>query len=212
VTVHPLTPRDTPHQHIQQEDQPQNILEEEEPFEIEIEEEHDQQQDTNNDEQQQHDNNNDQHQESDCTPDNDAEESDTRNKPFYHDASEFRSYGEESPTIISQLHSLLFHLSITEASEFKIKRIPRPRREEFCATLEIYNETRVVRKHKGPAFRSTCAEAISDAAWQAMTSFNRTRRDKLKGSIYFLFPQRKKNTFKISGVKNNIPKTMTIHS
>jgi hypothetical protein len=55
-------------------------------------------------------------------------------------------------------------------------------------------------------------KAISDAAWQAMMSFNRTRRDKLKGSIYSLFPQRKKNTFKVSGVKNDVPKTMTIHS
>jgi hypothetical protein len=69
----------------------------------------------------------------------------------------------------------------------------------------------MVRKHKGPAFWSTCAEAISDAAWQAMTSFNCSRQDKLKGSVYSLFPQRK-NTFKVSRVKNNVPKTMMIHS
>jgi hypothetical protein len=75
----------------------------------------------------------------------------------------------------------------------------------------VYYSTRVVRKHKGSAFLLTCAEAISDAAWHAMMSFNRTRRDKLKGSIYSLFPQRK-NTFKVFGVKNVVPKTMMIHS
>jgi hypothetical protein len=255
--VHPLTPRDAPHQHVQQEDPTQNNTEEVEPFEIEFEEEHEQQQDTDNDEQQQQvsnnneqqqqdynddqleeeheqqqdtdndeqeqqvsdnneqqqqDYNDDQHQESDYTLENDPEESDTEKQPVYHDAFEFRSYGDESPTIVSQLCSLLFHLNIIDALKFKIKRIPQPGRQEFRATVEIYNGSQMVRKHKGPAFRSTCAEAISDAAWQAMTSFNCTRRDKLKDSVYSLFPRRKKNIFKVSGVKIDVPKTMTIHS
>jgi hypothetical protein len=77
--------------------------------------------------------------------------------------------------------------------------------------VEIYNGTQMVRKHKGPAFRSTCKEAISDTAWQAMTSFNHTRQDKLKDSVYSLFPRRK-NTFKFSRVKIDVPKTMIIHS
>jgi hypothetical protein len=182
--VHPLTPRDAPHQHVQQEDPTQNNTEEVEPFEIEFEEEHEQQQDTDNDEQQQQvsnnneqqqqdynddqleeeheqqqdtdndeqeqqvsdnneqqqqDYNDDQHQESDYTLENDPEESDTEKQPVYHDAFEFRSYGDESPTIVSQLCSLLFHLNIIDALKFKIKRIPQPGRQEFRATVEIYN-------------------------------------------------------------------------
>jgi hypothetical protein len=44
----------------------------------------------------------------------------------------------------------------------------------------------------------TCAEAVADVAWQALTSWNYSRYRELKNSIYALYPWRKKSAFKIS--------------
>jgi hypothetical protein len=58
----------------------------------------------------------------------------------------------------------------------------------------------VIGKHACPALRATCAEAVADAAWQAMISWNRSWRRDLKDAIFALYPQRKKENFKISQV------------
>jgi predicted nucleic acid-binding protein len=119
-------------------------------------------------------------------------------------ASEFRSYGEESPTVPAQLHGLLFQLDITRATEYKFKSVPRPGRIEFTRTVEVINGQEVVSKHACPAPRVTCAEAVAEAAWLVLMSCNRSRHRDLKNSIYTLYPQRYKDAFKISQVDPQI--------
>jgi hypothetical protein len=69
---------------------------------------------------------------------------------------------------------------------------------EFTSTVGGFDRQEVVSKHACPAPRVTCAEAVADTAWKALTSWNRSRHRDLKNSIYALYPQRKKDAFKIS--------------
>jgi hypothetical protein len=65
--------------------------------------------------------------------------------------------------------------------------------------------------HKGPAFRATYQDAVTDATWQEITTYNRRYHQELKNTIYHLLPQRKKNKFKTSGVKADVPKMLMVH-
>jgi hypothetical protein len=106
---------------------------------------------------------------------------------------------------------LLNHLNITTHPEFRIKRVPLPRREEYKAIVEIFNGPNVLRYHKGPAFRATYQDAIADAAWQAITTYNCRYHEELKNAIYHLLPQRKKNRFKTSRVKVDVLRMQMVH-
>jgi hypothetical protein len=104
---------------------------------------------------------------------NDPDNSDTELE-YVRAAREFRSYIEESPTIPSQLHSLLFQLGITRAPKYRVKGIPRPGCMEFTCTVEVFNGQEVVGKHASPTPHAMCAEVVADAAWQALMSWNRS--------------------------------------
>jgi hypothetical protein len=52
------------------------------------------------------------------------------------DFSKFRSDGEESPTVLTQLHGLLFQLGMMKAPEYKIKSTPRLGCMEFSCTVD----------------------------------------------------------------------------
>jgi hypothetical protein len=54
-------------------------------------------------------------------------------------------------------------------------------------------------------------DAVANAAWQAITTYNRRYHEELKNIIYHLLPQRKKNRFKTSGVKADVPRTLMVH-
>jgi hypothetical protein len=56
---------------------------------------------------------------SEYTPLSDPDDSDSEPEPV-RAASEFGSYGEESPTDSTQLHGLLLQLGITKAPEYKV--------------------------------------------------------------------------------------------
>jgi hypothetical protein len=58
----------------------------------------------------------------------------------------------------------------------------------------------------GPSFRATYKDMVADTAWQVIIAYNRTHHNKLKNSIYHLLSQRKKDKFKIYGVKADIPR------
>jgi hypothetical protein len=77
--------------------------------------------------------------------------------------------------------------------------------------MEIISEPNVLSRHKGPAFRTTYQDAVADATWQAITTYNRRYHDELRNTIYYLLPQRKKNKFKASGVKANVPRMLMVH-
>jgi hypothetical protein len=106
---------------------------------------------------------------------------------------------------------LLNHINITTPPEFRIKRILCPSREEYKAIVEILSRTNVLSQHKGPAFRTTCKDAVANAAWQAITTYSRRYHDELRNTVYHLLPQKKKNMFIVSGVRTDVPRMPMVH-
>jgi hypothetical protein len=56
------------------------------------------------------------------------------------------------------------------AVEYKVKSVPRLGHMEFTCAVEVFNGQEVVSKHACPTPHVTCAEAVADAAWQALAS------------------------------------------
>jgi hypothetical protein len=77
--------------------------------------------------------------------------------------------------------------------------------------VEIISGPNVLNRHKGPAFRTSYPDEVADAAWQAITSYSRRYHDELWNTVYHLLPQRKKNKFKVSGVKADVPRMLMVH-
>jgi hypothetical protein len=123
---------------------------------------------------------------------------------IFHNAGEIKTFGDEAPIPIGRLKDLLQHINITTPPEFRIKRIPRPTWEEYKAIVEIISGPNVLSWHKGPAFRTTYPDAVADAAWQTITTYSQRYHDELRNTVYHLLPQRKRNQFKVSGVKADV--------
>jgi hypothetical protein len=191
-----------------QPDVPQEASQEEEPFEIElVVPESPTAQDSPAEEQQQ-------------PKDQDIEDkaneeytppSDTEDEKMYRDADEVESFGIEAPVLAGRLRALLEHLGITTAPRYRIKEVPRSGRVEFKAITEIFFRSRVICRHKGPAFRTSRSDAVADAAWQAITSWVRSNKSWLQNSVHYLLPYRKKDEFKAYGVKKDIPRMEMVH-
>jgi hypothetical protein len=77
--------------------------------------------------------------------------------------------------------------------------------------VEIISGPNVLSRHKGPAFRTTCQDVVADAAWQAITTYIRRYHHELRNTIYHLLPQRKKNKFKVYGVRADVPRMLMVH-
>jgi hypothetical protein len=137
--------------------------------------------------------------------------SDTEAEKIYRDADEVESFGSESPVIAGRLRALLEHLGITTTPRYKIKEVPRSGRVEFKAIAEIFFGSRVLCRHKGPAFRTSHSDAIADAAWQAITSWVCSNNSWLQNSVHYLLPYRKKDQFKAYGVKRDIFRIEMVH-
>jgi recombination DNA repair RAD52 pathway protein len=105
--------------------------------------------------------------------------SDTEAEKMYQDADKVESFGAESPILVGRLRALLEHLGITTAPRYRIKEVPRSGRVEFKAITEIFFGSRVLCRHKGPAFRTSRSDAIADAAWQALTSWVQSNKSRL---------------------------------
>jgi hypothetical protein len=91
--------------------------------------------------------------------------SDTKDEKMYQDANEMESFGAESPILAGRLQALLEHLGITTAPWYRIKEVLRSGWVEFKAITEIFFESRVLCRHKGPAFRTSRSNVVADAAW-----------------------------------------------
>jgi hypothetical protein len=128
-----------------------------------------------------------------------------------HDADKIKTFGNEALIPNGRLRDLLNRINITTPPEFKIKRIPRPGREEYKAIVEIISGPNVLNRHKGLASRTTCQDAVADAAWQAISTYSRRYHDELRNTVYHLLPQRKKNTFKVSGVRTDVSRMLMVH-
>jgi hypothetical protein len=121
------------------------------------------------------------------------------------------SFGAESPILAGRLRALLEHLGITTAPRYRIKEVPRSGRVEFKAIVEIFFGSRILYRHKGPAFRTSRSDAVADAAWQAITSWVRSNKSRLQNSVHYLLPYRKKDQFNAYGVKRDIPWMEMVH-
>jgi hypothetical protein len=121
------------------------------------------------------------------------------------------SFGVESPVIAGRLRALLEHLGITTAHWYRIKEVPRSGRVEFKAVAEIFFGSRVLCRHKGPAFRASRSDAVADAAWRTITSWVCSNKSRLQNSVHYLLPYRKKGQFKAYGVKRDIPRMEMTH-
>jgi hypothetical protein len=204
-----LAPWNVPQPQESQPDVPQEASLEEEPFEIElVVPESPTAQDSSAEEQQQlgdHDT------EDKKTDEGHPPPSDTKAEKMYRDADEVESFGTESPVIAGRLHALLEHLGITTAPRNRIKEVPRSGRVEFKAVAEIFFGSRVLCRHKGPAFRTSRSDAVADAAWWAITSWVRSNKSRLQNSVHYLLPYRKKDQLKAYGVKKDIPRMEMVH-
>jgi hypothetical protein len=129
----------------------------------------------------------------------------------FHNADEIKTPRNEAPIPTGRLKDLLNHLNITTQPEFRIKRVPHPGWEEYKVIMEIFSGPNVLSHHKGPTFRATYQDAVADAAWQEITTYNRIYHEELKNTIYHLVPQTKKNKFKTSGVKADVPRMLMVH-
>jgi hypothetical protein len=130
----------------------------------------------------------------------------TKDKKMYRDADEVESFGVKAPVLVGRLWALLEHLGITTAPRYRIKEVPCPGRVEFKAVAEIFFGSRVLCRHKGPAFRTSRSDVVADAAWQAITWWVRSNKSQLRNSVHYLLPYRKKDQFKAYGVKKDIPR------
>jgi hypothetical protein len=142
----------------------------------------------------------------DYTPLSDAEKDE-----MFRDVDEIKTARNEAPVPTGSLRDLLNHVNITTHLEFRIKRVPHPGREEYKAIVEIFSRPNVLSRHKGPAFRAMYQDAVADAAWQAVTTYNRRYHEEVKNTVYHLLPQRKKNKFKTYGVKADVPRMLMVH-
>jgi hypothetical protein len=111
---------------------------------------------------------------------------------MFHDANEIKTFGNTAPIPTGRLRYLLNRINITTPPKFRIKRIPCPGREEYKAIVEILSGPNVLSRHKGPAFRTTCQDAVADTAWQEITTYSRRYHDKHRNTVYHLLPQIKK--------------------
>jgi hypothetical protein len=138
-------------------------------------------------------------------------QSDAEFEKMYWDTYEVESFGIKAPVLAGRLRALLEHLGITTAPRYRIKEVPHSGRVEFKAITEIFFGSRVLCRHKGPAFRTSRSEAVADAAWQAITSCIRSDKSWLQNSVHYLLPYRKKDQFKAYGVKRDIPRMEMVH-
>ncbi|WP_428637431.1 hypothetical protein, partial [Shewanella sp.] len=122
--------------------------------------------------------------------------SDTKDEKMYQDADVVESFGIEAPVLASRLRALLEHLGITTTPKYRIKEVPRLGRVEFKAIAEIFLRSRVLYRHKGPAFRASRSDAMTDTTWQAITSWVHSNKSRLQNSVHHLLPYRKKDQFK----------------
>jgi hypothetical protein len=207
LPVSQLAPRNVPHPQESQPDVPQEATPEEEPFEIELViPESPIAQDSPTEEQQPEDpGTEDKMDEEQLSP------SDIEPEKLYRDADEVESFGAESPILASRLRALLEHLGITTAPRYRIKEVPGSGRVEFKAIAEIFFRSRILCRHKGPAFRTSCGDGVADAAWQAITSWVHSNKSWLQNSVHYLLPYRKKDQFKAYGVKKDIPRMEIVH-
>jgi hypothetical protein len=137
--------------------------------------------------------------------------SDTEHEKMHRDADEVESVRAEALVLAGRLLALLEHLGITTAPRYRIKEVPRPGWVEMKAIVVMFFGSKVLYRHKGPAFRTSRSDVVANAAWQAITSWVRSNKRRLQNSVHYLLPNRKKDQFKARWVKMDIPGMEMVH-
>jgi hypothetical protein len=114
--------------------------------------------------------------------------SNAEDEKVYRDVDEVESFRIKAPVLIGRLRALLEHLGITTAPWYGIKEVPHSGRVQFKAIAEIFFGSRVLCRHKGPAFRTSHSDVVADAAWQAITSWVHSNKSRLQNSVHYLLP------------------------
>jgi hypothetical protein len=176
LPVGQLAPQNVPQPQESQPDIPQEASPEEEPFEIElVVPESPTAQDSPAEEQQQPED----HDTEDKSNEEHPPPSDTKDEKMYRDADEMESFGAESPVIAGRLQAMLEHLGITTTPRYRIKEILCSGWVEFKAIIEIFFGSRVLCRHKGPAFRPSHRGSVATRAGcrtRSTTSYPTGRR------------------------------------
>jgi hypothetical protein len=131
--------------------------------------------------------------------------SDTEDEKMYWDADEVESFGAKALVPTGRLRALLEHLGITTATRYRIKEVPHPGWVELKAIADIFFRSRVLCRHKGPAFRASHSDVVADAAWQAIKSWVHSNKSRLQNFIHHLLPYRKNDQFKAYGGEEGYP-------
>jgi hypothetical protein len=66
-------------------------------------------------------------------------------------------------------------------------------------------------RHQGPTFRASHSDAVTDTAWQAITSWVCGNKSRLQNSVHHLLTYRKKEQFKAYGMKKHVPRMEMVH-
>jgi hypothetical protein len=202
-----LAPRNVPQPQESQPDIPQEASPDEEPFEIElVVPESPTAQDSPAEEQQPED-----HGTEDKTNEEHPPPSDTEPEKMYRHADEVESLRAESLILAGRLRALLAHLGITTAPRYRVKLVPCSGRVEFKTITEIFFGSRILCRHKGPAFWTSRSDAVANAVWQAITSWVHSNKSRLQNSVHYLLPYQKKDQFKAYGVKKDISQMEMVH-
>jgi hypothetical protein len=115
------------------------------------------------------------------------------------------SFGAKALVPTGRLRALLEHLGITIATRYRIKEVPHPGWVELKAIADIFFRSRVLCRHKGPAFRASHSDVVADAAWQAIKSWVHSNKSRLQNFIHHLLPYRKNDQFKAYGGEEGYP-------
>jgi hypothetical protein len=94
---------------------------------------------------------------------------------------------EECPPPTDAEDEKMYRVTITP--RYRIKEVPCLGWVEFKAIAEIFFGSKVLCRHKGPAFRTSRSDAVADAAWQAITSWVCSNKSQVQeeGSIQGLW-------------------------
>jgi hypothetical protein len=86
------------------------------------------------------------------------------------------------------------------------------RKSRVQGIAEIFFGSRVLCRHKGPAFRTSRSDAVADDTRDQLSGSRvRSNKSRLQNSVHYLLPYRKKDRFKAYRVERDIPRMEMVH-
>ena len=128
----------------------------------------------------------------------DALQEEIGNEPRDHFAYAYRSDGTEGGRTAEMLKDLLLRVDITTEPVYDLKKVPRTCRDDWRASVHIFNGDELLGIHHSPTCRLRRSEAVEDAAWEAITYICKTYRHRLGHTSFSLFPRRRSGSSVLS--------------